>query len=87
MNRIPEWNFEEPRCFLCGDEGLKNVRLSINNTQQKAIVCERCRAVYADKGDVYFMGFLSEEQWIRIVVSEDPVITAQPVRVVDPSMN
>lgn len=88
MNRIPEWNHENPRCFLCGEVDLKVIQMELKDNKHDSAVCEKCRAVYIDLEEgVHFMGFMEEKNWIKLLTMKVPVIQASPKMPVDPQMN
>lgn len=88
MNRIPEWNRENPKCFLCGEPELRTIRLEIHDEANTGIVCERCKAVYIDNEEgVHFMGFLQQAEWFKILTSDNPIIKVAVTPVINPLMN
>ena len=88
MNRIPEWNREHPKCLLCGETDLRMIRLEFQEEANTGIVCEQCKAVYVDKNEeVFFMGFLPQAEWFKVLITDNPMIKVGVSPVIDPLMN
>ena len=96
MNRIFDGNFEDSKCYFCGDPQLFELKVKVQNEpngevqELDAKVCEKCRAVFANTHDngMNFMGFLPQEALIKLYTVLNPCITAKAIsQPIDPELN
>ena len=89
MNRIPEWNRENPSCIICGCKSLTFVKVNFKEATMPSCVCDQCRGIFVDRDEhMHFVGFLDKEQYLTMLTSPaNATINMTPITVVDYRMN
>lgn len=77
MKRILEWNYDDPKCWVCGDKDFEKVMMTLKDREQTSLVCQKCRGVYMVETEyVGFMGFLPKDIYFKLLTMDEPMIKA-----------